>query len=362
MSTAEGVRPVTAAEADALFADLADEPAVVLAISGGPDSTALLLLAAGWRKRRGGGPKLVAVTVDHGLRPDARREAAAVKRLAGQFGIEHRTLRWRGPKPASGLQEKARVARYRLLHAAARKAKARCVVTAHTLDDQAETVLFRLARGSGPAGIAGMARAVSLDGLLSEDLRPRAVPSVGPGLANAIHLVRPLLDVEKARLIATLRVAGIAYAQDPSNNDPRFARTRMRGLIPILSTEGLTAHRLAHLARRVRRTEEAIEAVVAAAADRMGLAATGRTIAMNRHELCQMPAEIALRLIGRAVGMVGDEGPVELGKLEALSTAVTAVAGDDGRFRRTLAGAMVSVQADFVTIERAPARRRRPKH
>ena len=156
MSAADG--PVSDAEADILFADLAAEPALVVAVSGGPDSTALLYLMARWRARRQPALRLAAVTIDHGLRPEARREAAAVKRLSGELGVEHRTMRWSGAKPSTGLQEKARVARYRLLHAAARGAKARCVLTAHTLDDQAETVLFRMARGSGLAGICGMAR------------------------------------------------------------------------------------------------------------------------------------------------------------------------------------------------------------
>ena len=144
----------------------------MLAVSGGPDSTALLYLAARWRDRHKSSPRLIAVTIDHGLRPQARHEAAAVKRLAGKLGVEHRTLRWRGAKPATGLQEKARLARYRLLQLAARRAKSRRVLTAHTLDDQAETVLFRMARGSGLAGIAGMARVVPFAALVSSAWRP----------------------------------------------------------------------------------------------------------------------------------------------------------------------------------------------
>src|SRR5262249_34683328 len=141
------------AEADVLFADLAAEPALVLAVSGGSDSTALLHLMARWRATLRPSPRLVAVTVDHGLRPEAEREAAAVKRLSNKLGVDHATVRWTGEKPSTGIQEAARLARYRLLRTAARRAKAHCVVTAHTLDDQAETILFRMGRGSGLTGL-----------------------------------------------------------------------------------------------------------------------------------------------------------------------------------------------------------------
>ena len=95
-------------ELSALFRGLDDLPGFVVAVSGGPDSTALLLLATRWAKRLKKPPRLLAVTVDHGLRAEAKAEAAAVKRLARQLNMPHRTLRWRGAKPASGLQEAAR--------------------------------------------------------------------------------------------------------------------------------------------------------------------------------------------------------------------------------------------------------------
>src|SRR6187397_1209121 len=114
--------PISEDEAAALLSDVAPEPALVLAVSGGPDSTALLWLAARWRKSLKRGPKLVAITVDHGLRAEARREAAAVQRLARSLGVAHRTLRWSGRKPSTGLQEAARLERYRLLGKAARAA------------------------------------------------------------------------------------------------------------------------------------------------------------------------------------------------------------------------------------------------
>jgi tRNA(Ile)-lysidine synthase len=344
----DDVKPVGDVEADRLFADLVQEPALLVAVSGGPDSIALLYLLARWRARHRSSPRLIAVTVDHGLRPGSRAEAAAVKRLAARLKVPHWTMRWTGEKPVTGLQEKARTARYGLLAAAARRGGAHCVVTAHTLDDQAETVLFRLARGSGLSGIAAMAR-----------VSPLGLPAMRAA-GDSPALVRPLLDIPKARLIATLAAAGLDHAEDPSNTDLRFARVRWRKLAPALVQEGLTAQRLAQLARRVRRSEAAIEAAVCAAFDQLGSRAAAHAIAFDGSGLHELPAEIALRVIGRAIGQVGDEGPVELGKLESLCESLEA-AFSTGRFRRTLAGALVSLQRGRVMVERAPPRRHRSR-
>ncbi len=147
------------------------------------------------------------------------------------------------------LQEAARIARYRLLADTALRAGYAHILTAHTLDDQAETILFRLARGSGLVGLAGMAHASPL-------------PVGGQG---ALFLVRPLLGLPKARLLATLAAARIGYSEDPSNHDPRFTRARLRGLMPELAREGLDARGLARLAARLRRADAAIEFAVEAA-------------------------------------------------------------------------------------------------
>ena len=175
--------PIPASEARALFAAFKSAPALVLAVSGGPDSVALMWLAARWRKALARGPELVAVTVDHALRSESAREAREVKRLAGALDLPHRTLRWNGAKPKTGVPAAAREVRYRLLAQAARSARATHILTAHTRDDQAETVLMRLLRGSGIAGLLAMAAARERDGLV---------------------IARPLLDVPKSRLIATL--------------------------------------------------------------------------------------------------------------------------------------------------------------
>lgn len=342
MRTAEaGV--VSASEAKTLFSCLQTFPALVLAVSGGPDSTALMVLATRWRNSLKTKPKLIAVTIDHGLREESKREAAEVARLARKLKIGHRTLRWKGRKPATGVQEAARAARYRLLGDAARRAGATHILTAHTLDDQAETVLIRMARGSGLTGLGAMARMSRL-------------PSGGEG---ALTLVRPLLDIPKSRLVATLRAQKINYADDPSNRDPRFTRVRLRGLMEVLAHEGLDARRLTQLARRLKRAEAAIEQAVDCAATELAAPANG-SIVIEARAFAELPAEIALRLLGRAVARTGDEGPVELGKLEALKSALDAAKNTaNGRFRRTLAGAAVSLEDDQLIVQRAPPRGRK---
>ena len=333
-------------EAGALFEGLQDLPGLVLAVSGGADSTALLLLMARWaaqrKKQKKAAPALLAVTVDHGLRPEAAREAAAVKRLARRLGVEHRTLRWRGAKPTSAVQEAARGARYRLLAQVAKRAGYAHVLTAHTLDDQAETVLFRLCRGSGLSGLGGMAR----------------VSNLSVGGAPELWLLRPFLSVAKMRLVATLEAGGIGHSEDPSNLDLRFARPRLRALLPALAREGLDARSFARLGARLRRAEAAIEYAVDAAAAALVPPPWPQRgpIVLREVTFAALPAEVGLRLLGRAVAHVGDEGPVELGKLEELYAALRHA---EAPLRRTLAGALVTLSRDRLTVERAPARRQR---
>jgi tRNA(Ile)-lysidine synthase len=347
--------PISASEAKRLFADWKTAPALVLAVSGGPDSIALMWLAARWRRALAHGPKLIAVTVDHGLRPEAAREAREVKRLAHSLDLPHRTLRWTGAKPETGLPAAARSARYRLLAQAARQSHATHILTAHTRDDQAETLLMRLLRGSGIAGLAAMARESERDGL---------------------RLARPLLDVSKSQLIATLQKAGIDFADDPTNRDVSFTRPRIRAVMPALAAEGGDARSLARLASRLARANAAVEVLAEGAERYLALrdrqaeidAGANNARTFDLTAFAAMPEEIRLRLLLRAVNRFGHEGPAELGKAEALLTALDRTAAEGAgrsrpksgqpRLKQTLAGALISLAGGRIRIEPAPPRRR----
>jgi tRNA(Ile)-lysidine synthase len=320
-------RPVSPSEGRALFAPYAAAPALVLAVSGGPDSMALLHLAAQWRKARRRGPVLIAVTVDHGLRRDSPAEARDVKRVAQSLGVAHVTKRWRGDKPATGLPAAARAARYALLVDAARAAQATHILTAHTQDDQAETVLMRLLRGSGVTGLAGMAETTPL---------------------GSVVLARPFLVLPKARLIATLARAHLRYASDPTNADPTYLRPRLRALLPSLAAEGLDARGLSRLAARMARADIALEAATDAADSGDGFDA----LAFGR-----LPLEIRIRLLQRAIARNGQEGAAGLAQVEALAQAIAAASATGERMRRTLAGALISLAKGRLVVSRAPPRR-----
>lgn len=182
---------------------------ILVAISGGSDSTGLLVALA----RTAGVHGIFAATVDHALRPESAGEAAGVAALCARLGVPHITLRWEGEKPSSGLSAAARAARYRLLRQAAAHFSADLAVTAHTADDQAETVAMRAARAAGPdnAGLAGMAQATLYD--------------------RSLWIARPFLNVRRQAIRDYLTGEGIGWIDDPSNADPHYERVRIRAAL-----------------------------------------------------------------------------------------------------------------------------------
>lgn len=191
------------------------QPHIAVAVSGGPDSMALLLLAERWARQQGG--SATALIVDHGLRPESAAEAATVALWLDRRGIARDILRWDGCKPRSGIQEAARDARYRLLAEWCRRNDVLHLLTAHHREDQVETHLIRRRAKSGEDGLAAMSAVRELSGC---------------------RLVRPLLAVPKARLAALLAAARQPFLTDPSNDNPAFERARLRHAATARSAGG----------------------------------------------------------------------------------------------------------------------------
>jgi tRNA(Ile)-lysidine synthase len=290
---------VSSGEVRAAFASLIRFPRLALAVSGGADSMALTHLIARWRAEREPKPELTVLTVDHGLRAESREEAAMVAASAASLGLPHAILSWtRDERHSGGLQERARAGRYDLMAAYCQAHDIPALVTAHHLDDQAETFLMRLKRGSG------------LDGL-------GAIPEESTW--SGVAVLRPLLDLPKARLAATLTEAGIAWVEDPSNSDQRFERARMRGCSDALAKLGLTPEALARSAQRLRRARAALDHAADKFLAEHGAMGEAGYCLIARNGLVALPAEIALRVLARAVNAVGGrETPLRLAKLEAL--------------------------------------------
>jgi tRNA(Ile)-lysidine synthase len=330
--------PVTADEAAALFQPLDAFAHVLVAVSGGPDSVALLALLARWSAARGGRPAVSAATVDHGLRPDSAAEAHGVRDLCQTLGVPHLTLHWAGDKPKTGLQASARQARYGLLFAHAGTVGAACLVTAHTLDDQAETVMMRLARGSGPAGLAGMRRSVRRGDL--------------------VH-ARPLLDIAKARLVATCADLGLTSVDDPSNSDPAFTRSRWRKLMPLLAAEGLTAERLARFAGRAAQMEALVEAQARRVIAQARIADQPQ---FDARIILSGPQEIALRALAfLVIGLVArqDGQHLRLDRLETLHAELAGACASGTRLRRSLGGVVFTLDGSGMLAIAEEAERKR---
>lgn len=259
-----------------------------LAVSGGADSLALMLLAGAWCKQNNK-PRPLAFTVDHGLREGSGAEAARVAAWARRHGIPHETLVWKGAKPTANIQALAREERYRLIGQAMRARGLTVLLTGHTEDDQAETFLLRLARGSGLDGLSGMAP---------------VAPFPQAGFAD-LTIVRPLLDFSHAQLTAELTRLNQAWIDDPSNASDRFARVQIRVAMPALARAGLTTKRIAAASGHLRRARDAIDASVAKLIGEAAEVSSWGYAVVTPGRIAGAPREIALRTIARLVQAFG---------------------------------------------------------
>lgn len=304
---------------------------LIAAVSGGADSTALMLCADMWARRAG--RPLTVVSIDHGLRAAAADEARKVARLCADRGIACRIVTLGLSSDVTGnVQQRAREARYAALQGVARETGSPAILLGHTADDQAETVLMRLIRGSGVDGLAGMRPARAL-----EDAT----------------LLRPLLGFSRAQTEATCRAAGVDWVCDPSNDDPAYTRVRIRRLRAALAEEGLGTDRLLTTAAHMRRAQGALDAVADAVWQDCVSDPGDGTLTIDRAGFAALAEEPALRLLSRAVQRVGARAYRP--RFEAI-TAVLAHIRAGGGGARTAGGCLI--RAEKTRLRVLPEQRR----
>ncbi|MBO6777095.1 MAG: tRNA lysidine(34) synthetase TilS [Marinibacterium sp.] len=292
-----------------------------VAVSGGGDSVALLhLLHETFADED---VELFAATVDHGLRPEAAKEASRVADMCETLGLPHSTLRWRGWDGCGNLQDQARRARYRLLTDWAKSYQLSHIALGHTADDQAETVLMRLGRSSGVDGLSAMSHRRIL---------------------NGINLVRPLLNVGRSELRGYLEEKDVGWVEDPSNNDETFDRIKARRALEALEPLGITSRSLNDVARNMAQAREALDWYSFLTA-RDIVVIDGGDVLIEHRRLRTLPEEIIRRLLIRAVCWINSE---EYAPRSASVSNLVACARD--RRPATLAGCQMLHHGPHVWI------------
>lgn len=262
--------------------DIAANERFAVALSGGGDSMALTHALSCWAKENH--TKIIAITVDHDLRSDSSREAEVVQEWVHEWPcVDHVILRWEDEKPVSGMQNAAREARYKLMADYCDSAGIRELFVAHHLDDQAETVLLRLAKGSSVDGLSAMADVTALD--------------------DRVCIVRPLLDRTHSDLLSYCSDNGVPWIEDPSNEKVLYARNRLRMARSALESEGLTNVRLGRLAQRMRRVKDALDYYVEREYSYICLQRSD-CLEIDWGKLHALPKEVAFRIFVKALGDV----------------------------------------------------------
>lgn len=310
--------------------DLGPRPRLAVAVSGGGDSVALCLLLQRY------GAEITALTVDHGLRPGSRREAEKLGVLLSSKGIPHDILTWEGEKPATHVQERAREARYGLLLEACRKKKISALALGHNLEDQVETFWMRLAHGSGLDGLSGMA---------------------AERMEGGVRMIRPLLSFRREALRRFCDEMKAPYVDDPSNENQKFLRVRLRQFEETLAAEGFTPERLSRTVEKLKSARAALDWMTEKALAECVMP-TDRGLALKKDLWLRYPEEIRCRVVMRVLQQVRPQDyPAGSEALSRLCANI-AQAGFSGQ---TLGGCILSPlkSGDILIQPETPSESRR---
>lgn len=316
-----------------LALELRPSEPLAVAVSGGGDSMALALLLSEWAGERG--YPLTSLIVDHGLRPEAADEARFVASTLKPLGFSHKILVWGGVKPKTRLQEMARTARYALMADYCSRKKIRHLFVAHHANDQAETILFRLAKGSGVDGLAGMHKTSHY-----ED--------------GQLLICRPLLPVSHTDLLATCRNHKMEWIEDPSNKNERYARVRLRNILDVVEAEGLSPERLSAISARITRLVRAVEQLSENEYKNTLIENDTKRIVISFAGLVHLEDEVQIRILRKILNGLAPTSAqkVRLEEIERLQARIVAKAGFRAAtlggliFRKTKEGLVVSKESD----------------
>lgn len=287
---------------------------IAVAVSGGSDSLALCLLANDWCCQNN--ILMIALTVDHGLRPEAAIEANKVTAWLSGRDIPHRILKWNGPYPTSGIQSKARKARYDLMLTECASEQIDALLLGHQLEDQLETLLLRLSKGSGLSGLAAMS-------LIS--------------YRNKMKLVRPLLAMPRLRLRTYLKECKQDWFDDPSNENPIYTRTKLGSVLKAVSDlPGSDLQTVALASARLQRADDALDQITSDFLSDQAVISEFGFVTIEKQFFEVMPLEIAIRFLDRIFTFVRGIG--EKPSLSALEKLIGDLKEKDGVKARTLSG------------------------
>lgn len=310
---------------------------VAVGVSGGADSMALLHLLCAWNGAARDKLILTAVTVDHGLREESAVEAATVASWARDLGVDHQTIVWEGEKPSGNIEAVARAARYDLMGKWCLENDVLTLMTAHHFDDQAETFLMRLARGSGVAGLSAMAQ-------------KRPLGADFPG----VELVRPLLRIPKENLVALLQEVQQPWFEDPSNEDDDFTRSRLRTMRETFDSLGLTADRLVATADRMSDADLVLEGVACELWREACQVSSFGEVRLDVKTLMAARADTRRRVLARA--LKGVSGATFAPRYERLLRLEEAIASGKVGNGVTLHGCKVSQVGERLCVVREAGR------
>ena len=304
-----------------------DTNPIALAVSGGPDSTAMMFIVSKSKKIKK--KNVTVLIVDHDLRKDSRKEANLVMRNAKKIGFKYKILKWRGLKPSSGIQEAARKARYDMMISWCEKNNVEKLFLAHHMDDQVETFLMRLSKGSGIDGLSSMSKT---------------------SLKANVNIIRPFLEIPKTKLVEIANSSNMKWVSDPSNSNLSYQRSRIRKLIPALSREGIDSHHINLVIKRMDSAKDALNETVNSNVIKYVKSMEGIAFSLSYEALDKLSPEILLRILERIIMVAsGSIYPARRLKLEAI---LSWLKSDNQISAKALSGTVLRERKGYIIFYR----------